>query len=51
MVCINFFIATAFAQMLHVTDSIEEAEKLNSAFAVFLPAGGIVFIPLIGLSS
>lgn len=49
MVCINFFIATAFAQMLHVTDSIEEAEKLNSAFAVFLPAGGIVFIPLIGL--
>ena len=48
MLCINFFIATAFPQMLHVTGSVEVAKDLNSQFAAFLPAGGIVYIPLIG---
>ncbi len=49
MLCINFFIATAFPQMLHVTGSVAAAEDLNSQFAAFLPAGGIVYIPLIGI--
>eukprot|EP00434_Breviolum_minutum_P016746 symbB.v1.2.014769.t1/scaffold1084.1/size139254/8 len=49
MLCINFFIATAFPQMLHVTGSVEVAKDLNSQFAAFLPAGGIVYIPLIGI--
>lgn len=48
MLCINFFIATAFPQMLHVTGSVEAAKDLNSQFAAFLPAGGIVYIPLVG---
>ncbi|CAK9114691.1 unnamed protein product [Durusdinium trenchii] len=47
MICINFFIATVYPQM-HST-SEEEATFLNSEFAALLPAGGIVFIPAIGI--
>ena len=49
MICINFFIATVYPQMRLNSATAEEARRLNSQFAAFLPAGGIVFIPFIGI--
>jgi len=46
MVTINFFIATCLGQMSEV--NTETSLELTHAFASILPAGGIVFIPIIG---
>eukprot|EP00405_Crypthecodinium_cohnii_P011850 CAMPEP_0206433732 /NCGR_PEP_ID=MMETSP0324_2-20121206/8700_1 /ASSEMBLY_ACC=CAM_ASM_000836 /TAXON_ID=2866 /ORGANISM="Crypthecodinium cohnii, Strain Seligo" /LENGTH=473 /DNA_ID=CAMNT_0053900037 /DNA_START=87 /DNA_END=1505 /DNA_ORIENTATION=- len=46
MVCINFFIATAFAQLSEVNE--ESALKLTQTFAIMLPVGGLVYTPVIG---
>lgn len=48
MISLNFFIATAYPQLLSGGVSREDADTLNSDFAWLLPAGGIVFAPLIG---
>ena len=48
MISLNFFIATAYPQLLSGGLSGEDADTLNSDFAWLLPAGGIVFAPLIG---
>lgn len=46
MLCINYFIATVDQQMVHY-DPIN-APDLQKAFAVMLPLGGIVYIPIVG---
>ncbi|CAK9057262.1 Protein FMP42 [Durusdinium trenchii] len=48
MTSINFFIATAYPQMLSVVPSESHAESLNREFSRLLPLGGILFAPLIG---
>lgn len=47
MVCLNFFIATCLGQMAEVNS--ENALRLTKVFSGMLPAGGILFIPLIGI--
>eukprot|EP00930_Biecheleria_cincta_P083615 TRINITY_DN7314_c0_g1_i4.p1 TRINITY_DN7314_c0_g1~~TRINITY_DN7314_c0_g1_i4.p1 ORF type:complete len:469 (+),score=62.09 TRINITY_DN7314_c0_g1_i4:37-1407(+) len=51
MVCINFFIATAYSQLSAGGGSSgnNDAEKMNAVFGAILPLGGVVFIPVIGL--
>lgn len=50
MVCINFFIATVNDQMLAVpTTSASTSASLAATFAWMLPAGGIIYIPLVGM--
>lgn len=46
MLCINFFIASAFPQMASVQP--ERARELASLFSTMLPLGGIVFVPING---
>ena len=48
MLSLNFFIATAYPQLLSGGISKQHADALNSEFAWLLPAGGVVFAPLIG---
>lgn len=47
MICINFFIATVNDQVLRV-GAADEAHALQKAFAILLPLGGIVYIPVVG---
>lgn len=46
MLMLNFFIGTADAQLREYDPASEQA--LNKAFSLMLPAGGIVWIPLVG---
>lgn len=50
MVCINFFIATAYSQLSAGggLDGGNNAVKMNVVFGAVLPLGGVVFIPAIG---
>ena len=48
MLSLNFWLGTAYPQLLSGGISKEKADALNSEFAWLLPAGAIVFAPLIG---
>lgn len=49
MLRLNFFISTIRLQYEYLLDSHSQAERLNHIFDFFLPLGGLVAIPIIGL--
>ncbi|KAJ5273802.1 hypothetical protein N7478_008927 [Penicillium angulare] len=48
MLRINYFITTIHKQYSNLLSSPTEATKLNTAFDILLPAGGLLSIPFIG---
>ncbi|CAE7278928.1 FMP42, partial [Symbiodinium natans] len=46
VLCVNFFLATVWPRLRSVAP--DDAKMLNSSLAVLLPAGAILFVPLLG---
>ena len=49
MLRINYFVATVRSQEEYLLGSYEKALDMNTIFDIFLPLGGVIAIPLVGM--